>query len=307
MLPPTADRHDAAVVRIVFAGTPEFAVPRARALLGAGHTLVAVLHPAGPARRSRAQAARRARSSSARWRTACRSYQPATLRDQAEAAGRLRALAPDLHGGGRLRPDPAAGGARPCRASGCINIHASLLPRWRGAAPIQRAILAGDAETGVTHHADGSRPRHRAGAAPRVAYADRRATTPAAQLHDRLAELGAGSVVRTRSRALARGALAAAAQDDARRHLRRTSSARTRRASTGAGRRAELERQVRAFNPWPVAADHARRPDSCASGRRMRAQPGRTAHRRPSRARCWPLTARRASYVALRRTACLRI
>ena len=76
---------------------------------------------------------------------------------------------------------------------GALNIHASLLPRWRGAAPIQRALLAGDRETGDLDHADGRRPRYRAGAAAaRIAIAP---DDDAGTLHDQLAALGAEAIV----------------------------------------------------------------------------------------------------------------
>ena len=99
---------------------------------------------------------------------------------------------------------------------GCINIHASLLPRWRGAAPIQRALLAGDRETGI------SIMQMDAGldTGPvllREAIADRAATTPRRRLHDRLAALGARLIVR----ALAEAPLEPQPQDDSARDLRR--------------------------------------------------------------------------------------
>lgn len=134
------------MMRIVFMGTPDFAVPTLRALAAAGHEIVAVYsQPPRPAGRGKAltpspvQAAAEALSVSVRT--------PLTLRD-AEAQADFAALAPDVAvvaAYGLILPKAVL--AVPLH--GCLNVHGSLLPRWRGAAPIQRAILAGDAETGV--------------------------------------------------------------------------------------------------------------------------------------------------------------
>ena len=117
---------------------------------------------------------------------------------------------------------------------GCFNLHASLLPRWRGAAPINRAVMAGDTESGVTvmkmdegldtgaDGADGARSRSRA-------------DMTAGDLHDRLARLGADLMLRALG-ALERGALQLTPQPEQRRHLCRARSARARPASTGASR-----------------------------------------------------------------------
>lgn len=132
---------------------------------------------------------------------------------------------------------------------GCINVHASLLPRWRGAAPIQWAIIAGDAETGVSIMCmdEGLDT----GDVLRQAHCPIRALDSAGDLHDRLARLGAETLLATLDD-LAAGRAHAAAQNsrlatyapriakaDARIEWRRPA--------------AELERRVRAFNPWPVA------------------------------------------------------
>ena len=134
-------------LRIAFAGTPEFSVPALDALHSAGHELVAVYtQPDRPAGRGRTLGTgpvkRRALE------LGLQVEQPATLRS-AEAASRLAAYAPDLMvvvAYGLILPQVILDLPR----LGCLNIHASLLPRWRGAAPIQRAILAGDVLTGVT-------------------------------------------------------------------------------------------------------------------------------------------------------------
>ena len=133
---------------------------------------------------------------------------------------------------------------------GCLNIHASLLPRWRGAAPIQRAILAGDTRNRRHDHADGRGARHRTDAA-RALDADSARET-AASLHDRLAALGADAVIE----AIAQwrdGRIAAAAATRRRRDLRSQDRASREAAIDWTRDAAALDRQVRAFNPRPVA------------------------------------------------------
>jgi methionyl-tRNA formyltransferase len=134
-------------MRIAFMGTPDFAVPTLDALIGAGHEVAAVYcQPARPAGRGKALAPspvqQRAAAAGLEVRT------PVSLRD---AAAQAAFAALDLEiavvaAYGLILPEPIL--AAPAR--GCLNVHASLLPRWRGAAPIQRAILAGDAQTGIT-------------------------------------------------------------------------------------------------------------------------------------------------------------
>ena len=134
-------------MRIVFMGTPDFAVPSLDALVAAGHDVCCVYsQPPRPAGRGKALSPspvqRRAEALGIAVRT------PVSLRDpvaQADFAS-LGADVAVVAAYGLILPRPVL--AAPAR--GCINVHASLLPRWRGAAPIQRAILAGDAVTGVT-------------------------------------------------------------------------------------------------------------------------------------------------------------
>ena len=138
-------------MNIVFMGTPEFSVPTLEMLSESGHTVQAVLtQPDRPRGRGKkllptpVKACAEARGIPV--------YQPLSLRrgdDAAEAMQLLQSLSPDLIvviAYGQILPKEILELPR----YGCINLHASLLPRWRGAAPIQRAILAGDAETGVT-------------------------------------------------------------------------------------------------------------------------------------------------------------
>ena len=134
-------------MRIVFMGSPDFAVPSLNALVEAGHDVIAVYsqppRPAGRGKGERRTAVHeRADELGIEVRT------PKTLRDEEEQA-RFRDLNADLAvvaAYGLILPKPILDAPK----GGCINVHASLLPRWRGAAPIQRAILAGDDISGVT-------------------------------------------------------------------------------------------------------------------------------------------------------------
>ncbi len=170
---------------VVFAGTPEFAVPSLEALIGAGYPPVAVLtqpdRPAGRGRRLTPPPVKRVAEAHG-----LPVHQPERL--GAEQAEWLRGLEPDLMvvvAYGQILRRPVLEAPR----AGCVNVHASLLPRWRGAAPIQRALLAGDGETGVTL----MQMDEGLDTGPVLA----REATPihagetAGSLHDRLARLGA--------------------------------------------------------------------------------------------------------------------
>ena len=150
-------------MRIAFMGSPDFAVPALRALHQAGHTIAAVYcQPARPA--GRGQAVRRCPVHVAADELGLPVRTPARLRSDPEAQAAFAALDLDaavVAAYGLILPQAMLDA--PSR--GCLNIHASLLPRWRGAAPIQAAILAGDTRNRHHHHADGGRPRHRSDAA----------------------------------------------------------------------------------------------------------------------------------------------
>jgi methionyl-tRNA formyltransferase len=134
-------------LRIIFMGSPEFAVPALNALVEAGHEVVAVYcQPPRPAGRGKAD--RKTAVHEEAEYLALEVRTPRRLRDADEQA-KFAALGADLAvvaAYGLILPKPILEAPR----MGCVNIHASLLPRWRGAAPIQRAILAGDKETGIT-------------------------------------------------------------------------------------------------------------------------------------------------------------
>jgi methionyl-tRNA formyltransferase len=134
-------------LRIIFMGSPEFAVPSLNALVEAGDELVAVYsQPPRPAGRGKGERKTAVHERADALGIAVRT--PRTLRDEEEQA-QFRALDADLAvvaAYGLILPSPILEAPK----AGCINVHASLLPRWRGAAPIQRAILAGDEVSGVT-------------------------------------------------------------------------------------------------------------------------------------------------------------
>ena len=172
-------------MRIVFAGTPEFAVPSLRVAARHGQVVAVYTQPDRPAGRGRGLAASPVKREALA--AGLPVLQPQSLRDR-QAQDTLRALQPDLMvvvAYGLILPRAVL--AIPVH--GCWNVHASLLPRWRGAAPIQRAIQAGDARTGVCLM------RMEAGldTGP-VLLQQATAIGPeetGGQLHDRLAELGA--------------------------------------------------------------------------------------------------------------------
>ncbi|MDO4269621.1 MAG: methionyl-tRNA formyltransferase [Eubacteriales bacterium] len=134
-------------MRIVFMGTPDFAVPSLRALLDAGHEVLAVYtQPDKPQGRKQVLTVPPVKALAIEHGIPV--FQPATLKDEGEQE-RLRALAPELIvvvAYGKLLPKAVLD----IPPRGCVNVHGSLLPRWRGAAPIQWAVIAGDEKAGVT-------------------------------------------------------------------------------------------------------------------------------------------------------------
>ncbi len=233
-------------LRLAFMGTPDFAVPALAALLDAGHEVATVYsQPPRPAGRgNKLQPSPVQLFAESRF-LAVRT--PVTLRDPAAQADFV-ALGLDVAvvvAYGLILPRPVLAAPR----FGCLNIHASLLPRWRGAAPIQRALQAGDAETGITimqmDEGLDTGPALLREHTP-IGPAD-----TAASLHDRLSEMGARLIVAALER-LTAGTLVALPQpadgvtyaaklsrEEARLDWRKPADA--------------LERQVRAFDPWPGA------------------------------------------------------
>ncbi|MCA0393306.1 MAG: methionyl-tRNA formyltransferase [Proteobacteria bacterium] len=233
-------------MRIVFAGTPGFAVPSLRVAAADGEVVAVYTQPDRPAGRGRGLAASPVKQ--AALELGLPVLQPETLRT-VEARAALRALRPDLMvvvAYGLLLPPKVLEIPR----HGCWNVHASLLPRWRGAAPIQRAIEAGDAETGVCLM------RMAQGLDTGPVLLERRtpiaATETSGALHDRLAELGAQALAEGLA-ALRGGRLPAATpQPDA-------GATYAHKLEKGealldwAAPAEVLARKVRAFLPWPVA------------------------------------------------------
>lgn len=241
-------------MRIVFAGTPEFAVPPLRALLDSEHEVRAVYtQPDRPAGRGRKLQASPVKAAALAAQVPV--YQPDTLRDPAEQR-RLNNLGADLMvvvAYGLLLPREVLEAPR----LGCVNIHASLLPRWRGAAPIQRAIEAGDPETGITlMQMDEGLDT---GAMLATASTPISPSDTAQTLHDRLMQLGATLLLETLP-ALETGRVRPQNQDESAATYARKLSKEEARIQWQRPA-AELDRMVRAFNPWPVAyTDYAGQP-----------------------------------------------
>jgi methionyl-tRNA formyltransferase len=235
-----------APLRVAFAGTPDFAVPPLEALRASGHALVGVLtQPDRPKGRGQQLAASAVKLAAQRHGLPV--LQPQSLKNEA-ARAEVAALRPDVLvvvAYGLILPQAVLDLPR----LGCVNIHASLLPRWRGAAPIQRAILAGDAETGV------SIMQMDAGLDTGPVLLKRRISIAAddtgGSLHDKLAALGAPALLEALE-GLATGTLRAepqAAEGATYAEKLKKSEALIDWSRDAAA----IERQVRAFNPWPVA------------------------------------------------------
>ncbi len=233
-------------MKIVFAGTPEFAVPSLKMLLASEHQVAGVYtqpdRPAGRGRKDRPSPVKELALSQGI--PVC---QPVSLKSPAEY-DKLCAFRADLMvvvAYGLILPQPVLDIPR----LGCVNVHGSLLPRWRGAAPIQRALVEGDVETGVTIMF----LELKMDAGPMLL----KAATPiqpletAAELYDRLAVLGADALGKCLP-GIEAGTLKAEQQDESMvtyaNKLEKSEAA-----LNWALPATVLERQVRAFNPWPVA------------------------------------------------------
>jgi methionyl-tRNA formyltransferase len=233
-------------LRVAFAGTPEFALPALATLASASHQLVGVLtQPDRPSGRGR-------RTSPGPVKLAAQSYglpvaQPSSLRTE-EGLAPLRAWRPEVlvvAAYGLILPPAVLELPR----FGCINIHASLLPRWRGAAPIARAILAGDSQTGVTILKMDAGLDTGPILLQRPVPIDRSTTT--GRLQETLGTVGAGALIEALEQIAhgtaqprpqpAEGVAYAAKVEKAEAVIDWASSA------------LDIERRVRAFDPWPVA------------------------------------------------------
>lgn len=232
--------------RIIFAGTPEFAATSLGALVEAGHAPCAVLtQPDRPAGRGKKLSASPVKSLALEHGLPV--LQPATLRDD-ESRAALIDLEPDIMivaAYGLILPQQVLDIPR----AGCVNVHASMLPRWRGAAPIQAAILAGDETTGTCLMSmEAGLDTGPVYACEEIAIGEHET---AGELHDRLAAAG-GALLARHLEDILNGKLTAEAQDDARStYAPKIKSADAQldwlRPAT------ELARMVRAYNPVPGA------------------------------------------------------
>ncbi len=236
-------------LEIVFAGTPQFAVPSLRALLASPHSIKAVYtqpdRPAGRGRKLKMSAVKQFALSHN-----ISVFEPVSLRDE-KTKQALQQLNPDVMvvlAYGLILPSPILAIPR----YGCINVHPSLLPRWRGAAPIQHALLAGDTKTGVSimqldEGMDTGDVLHQQTVSIKP-------NETSGDLHERLSELGAGLLLETLN-AIEQNEVSPKPQDDklatyapkitkAQAELDWQNSSET------------LMNQIRAFNPWPVAYSH---------------------------------------------------
>ena len=234
-------------MKLIFAGTPDFAVPALAALIAAGHDIVMVLtqpdRPAGRGMKLKASPVKVLAE-----QHGLTVFQPLTLKDpQAQARiAEVQADAMIVAAYGLIIPDSTLHATR----YGCYNIHASLLPRWRGAAPIHRSLLAGDQETGVTIMEVVAALDAGAMVSRGVVAIKDSDTTQS--LHDVLSHIGATLMVTAMADLEKDGGLAATAQDESlvtyAHKLDKSEAAIDWQQSAAA-----ISRQVRAFNPFPVA------------------------------------------------------
>ncbi|WP_434357651.1 methionyl-tRNA formyltransferase [Parasalinivibrio latis] len=233
-------------LRLIFAGTPDFAARHLAALLSSEHEIIAVYtQPDRPAGRGKKLTASPVKELALENNIPV--YQPATLRDES-AQLELAALNADLMvvvAYGLLLPKAVLDAPR----LGCINVHGSILPKWRGAAPIQRSIWAGDAETGVTimQMDEGLDTGDMLSIATLQIAADETSAT----LYERLADLGPQALVDTLA-TIADGSATATKQDDELATYAKKLSKEEARIDWTMDA-AAIERCIRAFNPWPMS------------------------------------------------------
>ena len=231
-------------MRLVFAGTPDFAATALKALIAAGHTIVGVYsQPDRPAGRGRKLQPSPVKQVALDHEIPV--FQPETLKTP-EAQKQLADLNPDVMivaAYGLILPKAVLD----IPTHGCLNIHASLLPRWRGAAPIQRAIAAGDDETGITIMQMDEGLDTGAMLLKSLTAIDDSDT--GGSLHDRLAELGGNAIIKALE-LLRKGELTGEPQND---ELACYASklSKTEGHINWATDAKAIERLVRAFNPWP--------------------------------------------------------
>lgn len=234
-------------MKIIFAGTPEFAVPALAALINAGHEIVMVLtQPDRPAGRGMKLQASPVKQLALQHQLTI--FQPEKLKPD-DVQAQIAAVNADVMivaAYGLIIPTTVLNMPK----FGCYNIHASLLPRWRGAAPIHRALLAGDAQTGVTIME--VVPALDAGAMVSKGVVPITEQETTQTLHDALAKIGADLMVQAMQVLAKNGALPSTPQDESLvtyAHKLEKSESKIDWQKNAL----EISRQVRAFNPFPVA------------------------------------------------------
>ena len=232
-------------LRIIFAGTPDFAARHLQALIDSEHHIVGVYsqpdRPAGRGKKLKASEVKELALAND-----LPVFQPASLKSD-DALAELSSLNADIMivvAYGLLLPKAILEAPR----LGCLNVHGSILPRWRGAAPIQRAIWAGDDETGVTimqmdEGLDTGDMLH-------ISRCPIDATETSASLYTKLAELGPTALIETIAK-LANGELTAQVQDDELANYAKKLSKDEANIDWSMDA-TQIERNIRAFNPWPV-------------------------------------------------------
>ncbi|WP_428771927.1 methionyl-tRNA formyltransferase [Vibrio sp.] len=233
-------------LRIVFAGTPDFAARHLAALLSSEHEVIAVYtQPDRPAGRGKKLTASPVKTIALEHQVPV--YQPENFKSD-EAKQQLADLQADIMvvvAYGLLLPQPVLDTPK----LGCINVHGSILPRWRGAAPIQRSIWAGDQETGVTiMQMDIGLDT---GDMLKVARLPIEASDTSASMYQKLAELGPVALLDCLSDIAAGSAVAQKQDDELANYAQKLSKEEAR--IDWSQDAAQIERCVRAFNPWPMS------------------------------------------------------
>lgn len=233
-------------LRVAFMGTPDFALPALQALIDMGHQVVAV-YTRAPKPKGRGHEVQKTPVHLLAEQHGIEVRTPKTLRDEAEQQ-KFAALNLDIAivaAYGLILPKPVLDAPK----AGCLNLHASLLPRWRGAAPIQRAIMAGDAESGVClmdmEEGLDTGGVYARGAVPITA------TTTGQSLHDALSGIG-GELLKAHLADIASGKLACTPQpEEGVTYAQKIEKAEAR--IDWSLPAIEIERKLRAFTPWPAS------------------------------------------------------
>jgi len=238
-------------MKVLFAGTPDFAVPPLRAL-HKEHEIVGVFTQpdakVGRGKKLTPPIVKRVAQE-----LGLDVYQPQSLRDQVDL---IKSLAPDVMvvvAYGVLLPQSVLD----IPPFGCLNIHASILPRWRGAAPIHRAIEAGDAQTGVSIMQ--MELGLDTGPVYQTLFTDIQADDTTPSLHDRLAELGAEGICSTLKQLIDMPELPAVQQDQLNNGLHANYAKKILKSEVEidwSQSAAQLDQRIRAFVPWPICQSH---------------------------------------------------